>query len=251
MKPITQKDIEEGLQELGLRRGDAVEVHASLNSFGWVEGGATTVIEALMQVVGEEGALVMSAYPVSPPIPLTEAEKARGITWKVRILDPNSDEKTGLGAVVDTFRQRPDVLCGTAFHRGCAWGHDAHLHCQNYNHLLEMDGWALLLGVDIGRCSSMHLAESVPIPEEIVRCFDIPDDILRDYPQDRWSIGYGSTPDDPWAKVWTEAQQRGLIRTRTIGQSECKLFKAKAMVSIYEELRRADPFALFGVKRTP
>jgi len=245
---LTQKDIEAGLRGLGLRRGDAVEVHSSLSSFGWVEGGATAVIEALMHVVGEEGALVMSAYPVSPPIPLTEEEKARGITWKVRILDPNSDEKTGLGAVVDTFRKRPDVICGTNFFRGCAWGCDAHLHCLNYHHLLEIDGWALLLGVDIGRCSSMHLAEEVPIPEEIRERFNVPADILRDYPQDRWSIGYGSTPGNPWVKVWEEALRRGLVRTRTIGQSECKLFKAKAMVSIYEEMRRTDPFGMFGLK---
>lgn len=248
---LTQKDIEAGLRELGLCRGDAVEVHSSLSSLGWMEGGATTVIEALMQVVGEEGALVMSAYPVSPPVPLTEEEAARGITWKVRILDPNSDEKTGLGVVVDTFRKRPDVVCGTNFFRGCAWGRDAHLHCQGYQHLLDIDGWALLLGVDIGRCSSMHLAEDVPIPEEIRERFRVPADILRDYPQDRWRIGYGATPNDPWAKVWAEAQQRGLIRTRTVGQSECKLFKAKAMVSIYEEMRRTDPFGLFGLERAP
>ena len=43
MKTITQKEIEAGLRELGLRRGDAVEVHSSLSSFGWVEGGATAV----------------------------------------------------------------------------------------------------------------------------------------------------------------------------------------------------------------
>lgn len=248
-KPLlTQKDIEAGLRELGLRRGDAVEVHSSLSSFGWVEGGATTVIEALMSVVGKEGALVMSAYPVSPPIPLTEEEEARGITWKVRLLDLNSDEKTGLGAVADAFRKRPDVICGTEFFRGCAWGRDAHLHCQDYKHLLEIDGWALLLGVDIGRCSSMHLAEDVPIPEEIRERFKVPADILRDYPQDRWGIGYGSTPGNPWLKVWEEALRQGLVRTRTIGQSECKLFKAKAMVSIYEEMRRTDPFGMFGLK---
>ncbi|MFN2108441.1 MAG: AAC(3) family N-acetyltransferase, partial [Anaerolineae bacterium] len=235
MKAITQEDIEKGLRELGLNRGDAVEVHSSLSSFGWVEGGASAVIEALMSVVGEEGALVMSAYPVSPPIPLTEEEKARGITWKVRLLDPDSAERTGLGIVADTFRQRSDVVCGTSFHRGCAWGRNAHLHCQNYKHLLEIDGWALLLGVDIGRCSSMHLAESAPIPEEIRERFRAPADILQDYPQDRWAVGYGSTPGNPWLKVWEEALRRGLVRTRTIGQSECKLFKAKAMVSIYEE----------------
>jgi aminoglycoside N3'-acetyltransferase len=250
VKTITQDEIEVGLHELGLRRDDAVEVHSSLSSFGWVEGGATTIIEALMHVVDKEGAVVMSAYPVSPPVPLTEEEKTRGIAWKVRILDPDSDEKTGLGIIADTFRRHPDVICGTEFHRGCAWGRDAHLHCENYYHLLEIDGWALLLGVGIDRCSSMHAAEEVPIPEEITKRFEVPADILQDYPEDRWAIGYGSTPNDPWAKVWAEAQRRGLVRTRTIGQSECKLFKARAMTSIYEDMRRTDPFALFGVKKT-
>jgi len=34
--PVTQRDIEDGLQKLGLGRGDAVEVHSSLSSFGIV-----------------------------------------------------------------------------------------------------------------------------------------------------------------------------------------------------------------------
>ena len=38
--PLTQKDIEVGLRQLGLGRGDAVEVHSSLSSFGWVGGDA-------------------------------------------------------------------------------------------------------------------------------------------------------------------------------------------------------------------
>ncbi len=78
--------------------------------------------------------------------------------------------------------------------------------------------------------------------------FKVPDDILRDYSRDRWSIGYGSTPGNPWLKVWEEALRRGLVHTHTIGQSECKLFKAKALVSIYEEMRRSDPFGIFGSK---
>ena len=86
---LTQQDIEAGVRQLGLMRGDAVEVHSSLSSMGWVEGGADAVIEALMTVVGREGAIVMSCYAVSPPAPLTEAERAREIGWKVRILDPD------------------------------------------------------------------------------------------------------------------------------------------------------------------
>ncbi len=159
---VNREDIISGLRTLGLASGDAVEVHSSLSRFGRVAGGADTVIAALMEVVGPTGALVMSAYPLSPAIPLTDAERARGITWKVRKLPENTTEKTGMGAIVDAFRQRPDVVCGSGTHRVCAWGHDAVAHSKGYRHLLDIDGRALLLGVNIHSCSSLHQAENRP-----------------------------------------------------------------------------------------
>lgn len=246
--PLTGRDIANGIRRLGLHQGDAVEVHSSLSSLGWVEGGAGTVIEALIDTVGEEGTIVMSAYPVSPPLPVTEEEQTRGIGWKVRILDPDSDERTGMGVVSDTFRRRPDVVCGKEPHRTCAWGHDAHLHTEGYAHLHEVDGWALLIGVDIYRCSSMHLAEEVPIPEAITRRFAVPEDILRDYPEDEWAVGWGSVPGDPWMMAWEEARERGLIAEGRVGQAVCHLFKIRDMVAVYAHLRRTEPYRLFGLE---
>ncbi|MEM7129446.1 MAG: AAC(3) family N-acetyltransferase [Chloroflexota bacterium] len=246
---ITQRDIESGLQQLGLGRSDAVEVHSSLSSFGHVDRGAATLVNGLMNVVGEEGALVMSAYPLSPAVPLTLEEEARGMTWKVRKLDPDSTEKTGLGAVVDEFRQRPDVHFGSGIHRVCAWGRNAHFHTQGYTYLLEIDGWALLLGETIHSCSSMHVAERVGLPEEVQKIHRVPDDILADYPEDEWDIGFGTTPNDAWMTVWEEAERRKLIRHQTIGQAECKLFKANALVTIFEDFLRTDPYRLYGVER--
>ena len=98
---LTQPEIERELRQLGLTRGDAAEVHSSLSSFGWVAGGASTVVDALMNVVGDEGTLVMSAYPVSKPLPLTEKEKARGILAKVRIYGEDYDGPTGMGAIAE------------------------------------------------------------------------------------------------------------------------------------------------------
>ena len=246
-KSLLQSEIEAELRILGLDTGDVVEVHGSLSSFGHVEGGATAVIEALMQVVGPDGALVMSAYPVSLPIPLTAEEQARGIIWKVRKL-ANHAEKTGMGTISDTFRQRPDVTCGSITPRLCAWGRDPQLHCQGYQHLLDLDGWVLLLGVNIHRCSSMHIAEErAPIPREITRIFEVPDHVQCDYANDEWAIGYGRTPNDAWLVVWAEAERRGLVRKHQIGQAECALFKAKPVVTIYEEMRRNDPFGLYGI----
>ena len=246
---LTRGEIEDGLRKLGLGPGDATEVHSSLSRFGKVQSGPSTVVDALMNVVGEQGTLVMSAFQVSPPIPLTETEKNKGIRWKVRLLKEDSKEKTGMGAIVEEFRTRRGVVCGTGIHRVCAWGHDAQQHSQGYQYLLDVDGWVLLLGVGIDRCSSLHLGERVPIPKEIEEYLRVPEYLRRDYPADTWEIGYEGTPDNAWQKVQQEAERRCLIKRHRIGCAECLLFKAKAVVTIYEALRRADPFGLFGVEQ--
>ncbi|OQA18417.1 MAG: SPBc2 prophage-derived aminoglycoside N(3')-acetyltransferase-like protein YokD [Chloroflexi bacterium ADurb.Bin360] len=245
---LTQTEIEAGLRRLGLTRGAVVEVHSSLSSFGRVKGGAAPVVDALMAVVGEEGTLVMSAYPVSKPLPLTQAEKARGILAKVQIYGEDYSGPTGMGAIADEFRRRPGTLLGTGIHRVCAWGRDAERHRQGYQVLLEVGGLVALLGVGIDRCSSMHQAEKVGLPPEVTECFKLPDEIRRDYTEEFY-ISYGSTPDDAWGKVAAEAERRGLIRRHRIGNAECSLFEARAVVGIYEEALRTDPLGLFGIQR--
>ena len=246
---LTRSEMVAGLRQLGLGSGDIVEVHSSLSSFGWVEGGADTVVDALMRVVGKEGTLVMAAYTVSRLMPLTEEEKARGILAKVQLFGEGYDGPSGMGAIADTFRERPGTVLGTGLHRLCAWGCDAELHCRGFEHLLEADGWALMLGVGLGYCSSMHQADTAALPEEVTESFRLPDDIRRDYPEDIY-VSYGSTPEDPMEKVHQSARGRGLIRTLTIGNAECMLFRAKPVVAVYEELRRTDPLGLFGIRRT-
>src|SRR5919199_2226499 len=105
-----------------------------------MDGGAATVINALMEVVGADGTIVMSAYPVSRALPLTDDDRAHGITWKVRKLTEDSSEPTGMGIIADTFRRRPAVVCGTEPFRTCAWGRDAEWHCSGYHALLAVDG---------------------------------------------------------------------------------------------------------------
>ncbi len=111
-KSLTQTEIVDGLKSLGLKRGAAVEVHSPLSSLGHVDGGASTVVKALMEVVGTEGAIVMSAYLVTPPLPLTEEEKAKGIVAKVRLLEEGANCKTGMGIIADTFSKWPNVCMG-------------------------------------------------------------------------------------------------------------------------------------------
>ena len=111
---------------------------------------------------------------VSKPLPVTEAEQAAGLHAKVRIYGADYDGPTGMGVIADEFRRRPGIVLGEGLHRVAAWGRERERMRKGYGELLALDGWALLLGVDIERCSSMHHAERVGLPAEVTRCFAPP-----------------------------------------------------------------------------
>jgi aminoglycoside N3'-acetyltransferase len=246
---LSVNDLVQGLRALGLRRGDVVEVHSSLSSLGWVEGGAATVVRALMEAVGSEGALVMPGYPFGAPRPLSQEDRERGVRFRIPLLDPEAPGRTGMGAVADAFRRWPGVVCGRKRFRVCAWGRDADTFSQGFGQLLARDGLALLIGVDIHCLSSMHQAEGeVGLPPEVARLNDLHEEADPADPANRTILSYGEMPTDAWAKVWAEARARGLIREGRIGQATCYLFRAAAVVGIYKEKLRADPYDLFGVE---
>lgn len=57
-----KEDIIQNFRALGLGEGDFVCVHSSLKSIGEVDGGADTIIEALIEVLGDEGTLMFPAF---------------------------------------------------------------------------------------------------------------------------------------------------------------------------------------------
>ena len=59
MHVILKEEIIQKLREVGLEKGDAVMVHTSLKRMGYVCGGAQTVIKVLMEVVRENGTIMM------------------------------------------------------------------------------------------------------------------------------------------------------------------------------------------------
>lgn len=251
---MNQSDIERGLRNIGVQSGESLEVHTALSKFGHVDGGAKTVVDALMAVVGPTGVIVMSAYPISKGRPLSESDKAKCITYKAEHLPEDSAEPTNLGAVVDEFKHRPGVILGRGIHRGAAWGKDAELHAQGYGHLLKTGGKALLMGVGIGNCSSMHIPlDRIGLPDEVSRLCKLPSDVLDEYPEDKWYVECDRVPGPPgdaWGKVWEEALSAGRIRSSKIGDSDCHLFVARDVVSIYERHLLTDPWALYGVKKS-
>jgi aminoglycoside 3-N-acetyltransferase len=56
------QDLVDGFKKLNLKRGDVLLVHSSFKSFGGVEGGPQTVIDALLSILGEEGTLIVPTF---------------------------------------------------------------------------------------------------------------------------------------------------------------------------------------------
>ena len=91
-KSITAEDIRIGFESFGFGRGDRLMIHSSLSSFGWVEGGVEAVIQALMDLVGPEGTILMPSFNHGAPF----QEGREGI------FDPLKTRCTD-GRIPDTF----------------------------------------------------------------------------------------------------------------------------------------------------
>ena len=62
MNTVTRTQIVDNLHTLGINPGDSVMLHSSLYSLGWVDGGADAVVQAFLELLGPEGALLTPAF---------------------------------------------------------------------------------------------------------------------------------------------------------------------------------------------
>ena len=67
MKKYTKKDLVADLKALGINEGDLLNVKISYKSIGLVEGGAKTVVDALIEAVGSNGTIFSDSFVRSFP----------------------------------------------------------------------------------------------------------------------------------------------------------------------------------------
>ena len=178
MKPITKNDILTALRSLGLGNGSTVMVHTSLSKIGYVCGGAQTVIESLLETVGEEGTIMM------PTQSWKNLDPEDGVHWDVEeeyweiirdnwpVYDKQITPTNTMGAVAEMFRSWPGAIRSDHPARSvAAWGKYAEYLTSDHDlsnifgegspigKLYELDGDVLLIGVGYDKNTSLHLAD--------------------------------------------------------------------------------------------
>ena len=177
--PATAATIAADLRALGLEAGMTVMTHSSLSALGFVVGGAQAVVTALLDVVGETGTLMMPTHSGAlsdpsnweqPPVPESWWPTVRD---EMPAFDLELTPTRSMGVIVDCFRQAPGVQ--RSDHptvSASALGPDADALVTGHElndrfgetspqgRLYELDGHVLLLGVDHGNNTSLHLSEA-------------------------------------------------------------------------------------------
>ena len=176
--PYTAVSISSDLRALVLRSGDTVLTHSSVSSLGFVVGGAQAVVQALLDVLGPDGTLVVPTQTgdnsdpadwTNPPVPRSWWPVIREQTPG---FDKSRTQSRWMGVVAETVRtwpgavrsDHPQVSFAAVGRRaaevtGVHQLDDALGECSPLGAIYRLDGKVLLLGCGHGSNTSLHLAE--------------------------------------------------------------------------------------------
>ena len=177
-EPVTVDSLASDLESLGVIPGQTILVHGSLSSLGWVCGGPPAVVDALTEVIGEDGTIVMPTHSPGnrdpsnmdhPPVPDSWYDTIRDAMPPYR---PDATPTQGMGAIAECFRSYPGVhRSAHPQHSFAAWGDDAEFVTSDHAfdeslgpdsplaRVYDLDGDILFLGTTHATNTSLHLAE--------------------------------------------------------------------------------------------
>ncbi len=177
--PATTSSIARDLRALGLEAGMSVIVHSSLSRLGFVVGGPQTIVTALIDVLGDSGTLMMPTHSGALSDPVTWEDPPVPEAWwptlraQMPAFDPHLTPTRSMGAIVECFRCLPGVQRSNhPTVSAAALGPNASVLLESHalhdrfgetspqGRLYALDGHVLLLGVDHGNNTSLHLSEA-------------------------------------------------------------------------------------------
>ncbi|MFD2608438.1 AAC(3) family N-acetyltransferase [Deinococcus taklimakanensis] len=236
---VTPRQLDEGLAALGLDGSQQLIVHASLKSFGHLEGGARTVVDAL----GARAATVVApaftyATLLNRPTSTVHARFHRG-----------SRVSRDIGKVAQELVERPEAR--RSFHPTLSFialGQEAQrvTAAQSLNSpyqpvgaLYDLDGYALLMGVDFGSNTTIHYGEHLAGVPLLTRYVPLDDQVLPT------AFPNCSSDFDNLAP-----ELRLKMRSVQVGQATLRLYRVRDLVDTTVSFLQRDPEGLLCTHRT-
>lgn len=256
---VTRSRIGRDLRALGARPGGVLMVHTRMSALGWVVGGTTTVVDALLDVVGSEGTLLAYAGWEDDTWHLGEwpEERQQSYLTEMPPFDPvRSAANPAFGRVPERIRTWPGARAsgGHCFRfvalgpradeltRDAPWDYPVG-RGSPLGRLVDAGGQVLALGSPLDALTILHHAEAlVDTPERRPVTYRVP---VRVEAEDVWRTVHdfdtssrGAFPyerlgldDDAFAVIARAALTGGAGRRGPVGASQSHLFDAEKLVA--------------------
>jgi aminoglycoside 3-N-acetyltransferase len=249
---LTFNDLVIGFKDLGLEPGDTLLVHSSYKSFGGVEGGPQTVIDALLDVLGDTGTLIMPTF---------NFDFCKGEPWDIRTTASH------MGAITNMVREYPqarrvfhpiysfailgkfaDYLTGERYKS--SFGANS-----VFGKLRELDGKIMIIGLSYTNSMTFfhHIEEMEGVDYRYMKPFT---GLVTDQDGNTYEDTFTMLVRDLDKGVITEVnpmgalmEEAGIVSIRDIGESRVKLMKASEVYKFTARQMKRDPMLLYKLSK--
>lgn len=241
---VTAQEIQQAIQHLGLS-GRALCLHSSLRSFGWVEGGASAVLQGFLAEMCTVLVPTFSWEAFSVPAPVGMRPERNGYDYAAsrpsfpgtnRIYTPQTEEiDLDMGAIpaaVVAFSQRVrgnHPLCSFSAigpqAKDLVAGQGPLQVFAPLEALAAIQGWVLLMGVGLESMTFIHLAEQKAGRHLFRRWANGPDGRPMEVEVGGCSAGF-----EQLSPLLASVEKR-----REVGQSLWRAFAAKDALEIAQQ----------------
>lgn len=244
------EDLVRDLELAGISEGDSLILHSSFRSLGAVAGGPQAVVEAVLDVLGPKGHLMVPTFTYSLPI------------WNIAPFDYRHS-KSRVGAITEVVRQRPDAQRSFhPTHSVAVIGPEAdqivsnHLHAtptglkSPFGKMYARKAKILMLGTRQDTDTSLHYCEVVAQMPYLDVVFTQGQDFeIAWFYNEADQIEYTRIHELPGCSrgfevIEPELRRRGVLKDVRIGEAASQLLEMESFVPAAVEVIREQPSLL-------
>jgi len=249
---LTFDDLAGGFRLAGVETGDTLLVHSSYKSFGPIDGGPQTVINALEAALGPEGTLIMPTFNFDfnkgQPWDVRSTPSQMGVLTELVRKDPRAKRVFHPIYSFAILGKHADMLGNlrykSSYERGSVFGK-----------LRDLDGKIMVVGLSYTNSMTFfhHIEQMEGVDYRFLKQFtgevtdwdgttktDTFEMLVRDI--ERGVI----TEVDPMGALM---EKEGVIKVGRIGEAAVKLMKANEVYAFTAREMRRDPHLLYYIQK--